>query len=161
MWGGICGWKWKKWKEVIYRYFTFTNVQSFNFIVIILDFWLHCWIQYYSNVYFKTQGLIYLKIIFKFSLFISITGELDYFEQVDLIKLSSFPILKRFLGTDEGLELKVQWLYLIKSFVCVSPSSSIAVSTENILLLMYCEIQWLFDKLFVSIIPSDPQNCLL
>lgn len=27
--------------------------------------------------------------------------------QVDMIKLSSFPVLKRFLGTDEGLELKV------------------------------------------------------
>ena len=27
--------------------------------------------------------------------------------QVDLIKLSTFPVLKRFLGTDEGLEMKV------------------------------------------------------
>ena len=27
--------------------------------------------------------------------------------QADLIKLSTLPILKRFLGTDEGLELKV------------------------------------------------------
>lgn len=27
--------------------------------------------------------------------------------KVDMIKLSTFPVLKRFLGTDEGLELKV------------------------------------------------------
>lgn len=29
------------------------------------------------------------------------------FLQVDLIKLSSFPVLKKFLGTDEDLDLKV------------------------------------------------------
>ena len=28
-------------------------------------------------------------------------------QQVDLLKLSVFPVLKRFLGTDEGLDLKV------------------------------------------------------
>lgn len=27
--------------------------------------------------------------------------------QVDLLKLSVFPVLKKFLGTDDGLELKV------------------------------------------------------
>lgn len=36
-----------------------------------------------------------------------------------MIKLSSFPVLKRFLGTDEGLELKVHWekeIYAVKNF---------------------------------------------
>lgn len=37
--------------------------------------------------------------------------------QVDLIKLSTLPVLKRFLGTDEFLELKVSEKLMYHVFV--------------------------------------------
>ena len=37
--------------------------------------------------------------------------------QVDIIKLSSIPVLKRFLGTDEGLEIKVSCLRIFLDVV--------------------------------------------
>ena len=50
-----------------------------------------------------------------------------------MIKLSSFPVLKRFLGTDEGLELKVHWekeIYTVRNFKSINIREVIKINDE-------------------------------
>ena len=57
-------------------------------------------IQHYVYITFV---LVVQHYVLSMMLFQPIVGDL----QVDLIKFSTLPVLKRFLGTDEGLQLKV------------------------------------------------------
>jgi hypothetical protein len=56
-----------------------------------------------------------------------------YVFQVDMLKSSSLPLLKKFLGTDEGLELKVIMNVSALDFSNVATISSLPRENQKVL----------------------------